>query len=605
MKYWPTLILTLLPLRLPAQIQGDMTTYRSIERIYSQQSAERDTSRLMIMTFPADSDTFYVDRVRFGAFIRDTTATVKLDTQNIPVYPSGAVTDQFYLEPGWNSYTFIIDGKKGRDSLSFRLFRREAVPQLPATPTIISEDGQSPETDRFYYTPEVITVRMVASPGGKAQFKIPHLTSGYLPMQELPRENTGGKTGVYEGTYRIQPGDRCQRQKVKFYLKGMDGRSRKMKSPGRITVFDRRQPLVLETVEDNTLIYYSPNGEIMTELQAGFLLEGLSRTGRWWKVRLSPQQEGYVSRNSVNQVPDGRAIPKYLAYGITTEVDSDWVHLEFHLSGKAIYRLSQNDDPQSVTIRFFNTRFQDEWSRYPESDSLIQNYFWQQNGSDMDFTVILNSDQQWGFKGRYEGNLFRLSLRKPPIISRDRPFENLIIALDAGHGGKHKGALGSTGLMEKDVNLVYTKFLAAMLDSAGARVILTRDRDTTMFLRPRAEIAAENRAHIMVWMHNNSTGWTRHPDEAVGTSTYYTHLQGWPFARATYPHLLDLGLEPEGRVHRAYFMTRQTDFVVFLVEGAFLSNPRDEMWLMKDAHLKLLARAVLLGLNDRLMELAK
>ncbi|MFQ6614227.1 MAG: N-acetylmuramoyl-L-alanine amidase, partial [Fidelibacterota bacterium] len=468
MKYRSILLLLLLPLAVRAQIQGDMTTYRSIEEIVARQSAERDSVRLFTMTFPADSDTFWVDRVRFGALIRDTTATVTLDTQSLPVYPSGAVTDQFTLKPGWNSYTFLIDGIHGRDSLSFHLFRRETAPQLPSRPTAISAEGLSPATDQVYYVPRTITVRMVGSPGGKAQFKIRHLTAGYLPMKELPPDVTDGKSGVYEGTYRLQPGDQCKRQSVRFYLQGEEGRSRRRRSTGRITVYDRRQPLILKTTDANTLIYYSPGGEIITELRSGFLLEGLSRTGSWWHVRLSPGQEGYVARNSVKPVPDGRSVPKFSAYGITTEVDSDWVTLEFHLSGKAIYRLIQNDDPQSVTIRFYNTRFQDEWSRYPESDSLIRKYFWQQNGSDLDFTVFLNSVQQWGFKGRYNNNVFRLSLRKPPVISRDRPFENLIIALDAGHGGEQKGALGSTGLMEKDVNLVYTKFLAAMLDSAGA-----------------------------------------------------------------------------------------------------------------------------------------
>ncbi|RMF06343.1 MAG: hypothetical protein D6762_09645, partial [Candidatus Neomarinimicrobiota bacterium] len=103
----------------------------------------------------------------------------------------------------------------------------------------------------------------------------------------------------------------------------------------------------------------------------------------------------------------------------------------------------------------------------------------------------------------------------------------------------------------------------------------------------------------------HSTGWIRHPLEAVGTSTYYTHDQGRRFANAVYPHLRELGLEPEGRVHRSYFMTRQTGFVVFLVEGAFLSNPLDEMWLMQDQHLRQLARAVLLGLTDALEEIAR
>jgi len=604
MKYWFLMLTGCIPGMLLSQIHGDMDSYRSIEAIYSEQRMQRDSTQLFSITFPADSDTFWVDRVRFGAFTWDTTATVFLDTQQLPVYPSGAVTDQFHLEPGWNTYNFRILGDQGQDTLTFHLFRKVYAPELPESPTAISKEGMLPSRSLILYTPQQLTVRMIGSPGGKAKFKIPHLTSGYLPMTELSPALTGGKRGVYEGTFQLRPGDRCVNQRIRFYLKGKHGRSRKQWSTSRITVVDRRQPIILRTVDEHTLVYYSPGGEILTEIQPDLRMEGLAQEGRWWRVRLSDRQDAYVSQNAVEVLPDGSALTPISAYGITSELDSNWVHLNFSFDGQPVYALKQNSNPQEITVRFYNTHFHDEWTRYPEQDSLISKLDWVQQGTDLVFTLTLNTVQQWGFKGQYVDGHFRLSIRRPPIIEKDHPFAHLIIALDAGHGGRHKGALGATGLMEKDVNLVYTKYLAAMLDSAGAQVILTRDQDTTMNLRPRAEIAREYDAHILVWLHNNSTGWTRHPDDAIGTSTYYTHLQGWPFARAIYPHLLNLGLKPEGRVHRAYFMTRQTDMVVFLVEGAFLSNPEDEQFLMKDANLKALARAVLLGMNDRLLELA-
>ena len=58
-------------------------------------------------------------------------------------------------------------------------------------------------------------------------------------------------------------------------------------------------------------------------------------------------------------------------------------------------------------------------------------------------------------------------------------------------------------------------------------------------------------------------------------------------------------------VHRSYYVTRQTDMVVYLVEVVFLSHPEDEMFLQKDENLKRLAEAVLKGLEDTLRELAE
>jgi N-acetylmuramoyl-L-alanine amidase len=78
-----------------------------------------------------------------------------------------------------------------------------------------------------------------------------------------------------------------------------------------------------------------------------------------------------------------------------------------------------------------------------------------------------------------------------------------------------------------------------------------------------------------------------------------------PFAMYVYPELLDLGLKPFGRVHRSYYITRQSDMVVFLVEGAFLSHPEDEIFLMDRGNLQHLAQAVFDGMEKYLRFLAK
>ena len=97
----------------------------------------------------------------------------------------------------------------------------------------------------------------------------------------------------------------------------------------------------------------------------------------------------------------------------------------------------------------------------------------------------------------------------------------------------------------------------------------------------------------------------RPPLEIQGASSFYTQPHALPFVRGAYPHLLALGLVPQGMVHRSYYITRQTDMVVYLVEGAFLSHPEDEMFLQKDENLKRLGEAVLQGLEDTLRELAE
>jgi N-acetylmuramoyl-L-alanine amidase len=148
------------------------------------------------------------------------------------------------------------------------------------------------------------------------------------------------------------------------------------------------------------------------------------------------------------------------------------------------------------------------------------------------------------------------------------------------------------------VNLIYTIKLAALLDSAGAKVILTRPIDTTMTLAARLEIARQANTHIFCWLHNNSIDATSDPVAVRGTSAYFTIPQNQHLAWTIYPYLLELGLVPFGRVHNDYFVTRQTDMLNVLVEGAFMSHPEDEMLLMDEAFLDKLARAVFKGLED-------
>ncbi|MBI3857330.1 MAG: N-acetylmuramoyl-L-alanine amidase [Planctomycetes bacterium] len=72
---------------------------------------------------------------------------------------------------------------------------------------------------------------------------------------------------------------------------------------------------------------------------------------------------------------------------------------------------------------------------------------------------------------------------KPPSAppAKEEPRSRLLagvkIAIDPGHGGMHTGGKGLTGLMEKDINLGVSLNLQRILESLGARVVMTRTQD--------------------------------------------------------------------------------------------------------------------------------
>jgi N-acetylmuramoyl-L-alanine amidase len=300
-------------------------------------------------------------------------------------------------------------------------------------------------------------------------------------------------------------------------------------------------------------------------------------------------------------LPEGTPIPHTSISLPSISYAGDWIRLTMQIRTACPFQVQQTVEPPGLELTVYGAYLLSQWITYPEFDTTIKMIRWAQPTAGVfKLWVDLKQRQQWGHRVSLEQGRLILEIRKAPKIADPpaSPVAGLTFALDAGHGGEEEGAIGPTGLMEKDVNLRYTKKLAALLDSAGARVILTRQVDTTMTLARRMEIARQGNAHIFCWLHNNSIGAASDPLAVRGTSTYFTIPQNQDLAWTIYPRLLKIGLKPFGRIQSDYYVTRQTDMLIVLVEGAFLSHPEDEMLLMNDAFLDKLARAIFNGLED-------
>jgi len=92
------------------------------------------------------------------------------------------------------------------------------------------------------------------------------------------------------------------------------------------------------------------------------------------------------------------------------------------------------------------------------------------------------------------------------------------IVIDPGHGGAEDGAIGHSGLKEKDLTLEIAKRLGGLLSNRlGAEVIYTRTSDLTVALDARAAIANQAGADLFISIHANSSDDTA----ARGVETYY------------------------------------------------------------------------------------
>ncbi len=96
------------------------------------------------------------------------------------------------------------------------------------------------------------------------------------------------------------------------------------------------------------------------------------------------------------------------------------------------------------------------------------------------------------------------------------------IVIDPGHGGSETGAVGPSGLMEKDATLQIARRLAAALPRLFAcRVVLTRDSDSAISLDDRTAVANHEKADLFLSIHANSS----RAAGARGSETYYLSLE--------------------------------------------------------------------------------
>ncbi|MGQ9513340.1 N-acetylmuramoyl-L-alanine amidase family protein [Thermodesulfitimonas sp.] len=114
-----------------------------------------------------------------------------------------------------------------------------------------------------------------------------------------------------------------------------------------------------------------------------------------------------------------------------------------------------------------------------------------------------------------------------------------VIVLDPGHGGSDPGAIGPTGLQEKDFNLAVARLAAEELTRRGARVYLTRTDDVYVDLYSRAALANNLGAGAFVSVPANAWGNPNEVDCMAGTSTWYAPVTDPALRKAGSEHLAE------------------------------------------------------------------
>ncbi len=187
-----------------------------------------------------------------------------------------------------------------------------------------------------------------------------------------------------------------------------------------------------------------------------------------------------------------------------------------------------------------------------------------------------------------------------------------VIILDAGHGGEDCGAVGVSGIFEKDLNLSMTLVIAEQLRDKGYTVILTREEDKLLYsaeedikgmrkigdLKNRCKIAAEYPGATLISIHMNSFG-----------AAQYSGLQVYHASNSESTKLATLiqssvknNIQPtNNRVVKngeGLYILENSPITSVLIECGFLTNEEECLKLSEKEYQNQLSSAIICGIIE-------
>jgi len=172
------------------------------------------------------------------------------------------------------------------------------------------------------------------------------------------------------------------------------------------------------------------------------------------------------------------------------------------------------------------------------------------------------------------------------VISSD--LNTHVIVIDAGHGGFDPGAVGATGVLEKDIALAVSQKVAALLEMSGAKVICTRTTDEALGntkkedIHNRADMVVESNCDIFVTIQANSI-----PDAKLRGAQVFYHpnsQEGFRLADNVQKEIIRVlnNTKRQALPISDVFLLKNLAIPAVVVEVGFLSNAEEEA-LLQDA----------------------
>ena len=372
------------------------------------------------------------------------------------------------------------------------------------------------------------------------------------------------------------------------------------KAPGKITVLEPSHLPVVEVNADFGVARTGPstNYSRLTPLPKGTRSAVTGKTGEWLRLDYG----AWIKSSETVALPSA-IVPSTIIRSVASSQSKDATLVSFPLQTPVPVTVKQESDKFTLTLH--NTTAQTDTIPFNDNP-FVSRLDWQQippspggNSTAVQYIFNLKKNQQWGYKLGYEGTTLKLKLRHAPELARSRrkPLSGIKILIDPGHGGEESGAVGPTGLPEKDVNLTVSKLLREELVEKGATVVMTREEDKFVSLGDRQKIIAAEEPTLALSVHYNALPDYGDAENTRGVGMFWYHPQAHSLAVYLHNYLVDKLDRPSyGVFWNNLALTRPEAAPSLLLELGFMSNPEEFEWVSNPKQQKKLARTLADGI---------
>lgn len=576
------------------------------------------------LTITARDSTFVFGNFRFDAMKDETkSGRTQVTINEVParLYPNNTYLAVVPVAPG--NFTFrakarLLD-ESGVATDSTILDRNVYIPHYlvtSRTDTLVADTSYVyPNVDLELSAGDVLGVAFKATPGCSARFSVAGVADD-LPMTEQPPMKefyrweaifgqarppaTPEVEGIYTGVYVISPQDTATNTAIHFEVFDTLGHRIEIAAPGKLTIAASNVPRIAKLTQELTVARTGPARGYQLFLPAGVKLWITGREGNFYRAKLTDNESVWVPVTNIEFLPAGTMPPQSILQIVRTANLERYTRITIFLADRLPYQIAQERSPQRLQLILYGVTADTDWIRHDFGDPLAEEIRWaQESDGRYRLTIDLNQKQQWGYRAYYEGTNLILEIKKSPVKSG---LHNLLICVDPGHG-PDLGAIGPTGLAERDATYQLAQELTKKLENKGCRVILTRQDTQGILLTARTKLADAANADIFVSLHYNALPAGVDPHKNRGSSTYYFHSQSYPLAQRIQKMLLKkLKLRNFGLYYDNLSVCRITSMPSVLIEPAFIMHPEEEALILDADFREKTAEAILAGIEQFVKE---